>query len=128
MSGHWIVPPGRSEEHTNVTRWMNLPFDTRLHFAAIHVHPYAESLELRDLTTKKTVFKSIAHNRKNGIGLDAVDNYSSIEGKPLYKSHSYELISVYNNPTSVNSDSMAVMLLFLDDKEFKKPAPARQTC
>lgn len=122
MSGHWVVPPGRSEARANVTAWMNLPYDTTLHFAAVHLHPYAESLELRDLTTNTSIFKSHARNPKNRMGLDAVENYSSETGTPLYKDHQYELVSVYNNPTTKNSDSMALMLLFMLDKDFQKPS------
>lgn len=121
MSGHWVVPPGHSEVRFNVTQLMHLPFDTTLHFAAVHLHPYATSLELRDITANKTVFISHTRNPKGRIGLDAVENYSSAKGTPLYKDHQYELTSVYDNPSGKDSDSMAVMLLFLLDKEFKKP-------
>jgi len=121
FTGHWVVKPGRETNHTNVTRYLNLPYDTTLHYAAVHLHPYAASLELRDLTAKKTIFKSKARGLKDKIALSFVDSFSSQEGVPLYKDHEYDLISVYNNTTSTNKDSMAVMLLFLMDKEFKKP-------
>ena len=34
MTGHWIVPPGKQVNHSDITWFMNLPFDTRLHYAA----------------------------------------------------------------------------------------------
>jgi hypothetical protein len=59
---------------SKVTRWMNVPFDTSAHFIAAHLHPFAESLQLRDLTEDKVVFTSLAHNRSGGkIGLEKVD-------------------------------------------------------
>ena len=47
FSGHWVVPPGRQENRTLVTEWLNLRFDTTVHYIAVHLHPFAESLELR---------------------------------------------------------------------------------
>ena len=59
FSGHWVLKPGRQINKTLVTNWMNLPFDTTLHYAAVHLHPFAESLELRDLTADQRIFKSV---------------------------------------------------------------------
>ncbi len=128
FSGHWVVKPGREINKTLVTEIMRLRYDTRIHYIAVHLHPFAESLELRDLTAGKRVFKSRARNFKNGIGLDAVDFLSSRAGIPVYKDHQYELISVYNNTSQEDQDSMAVMYFYLEDKNFrkeniKKPTP-----
>jgi hypothetical protein len=71
------------------------------------VHPYSESLELRDLTTDTTVWKSFHGQHAQQIGVSWIDYYSSEQGLPFYKDHDYELISVYNNPTAQNSDAMA---------------------
>jgi cyclophilin family peptidyl-prolyl cis-trans isomerase len=122
FTGHWVVKPGREVNPTNVTHYLRIPYDTTLHYAAVHLHPFAESLELRDITAKKRVFKSKARSFKDRIGLDYVTSFSSKKGVPVYQNHEYELISTYNNTTSVNQDSMAVMLLFLLDKKFTKPA------
>lgn len=127
FSGHWVVKPGREVNHTNITKYLNLPFDTTLHYAAVHLHPFSESLELRDVTAKKSIFKSKTKNFKNKIGLIDVSSFSSKKGVALYKDHEYELISTYNNTTKANQDSMAVMMLFLFDKNFKKPAPPSTT-
>ncbi len=122
FTGHWVVKPGREVNHTNVTKYLNMPYDTTLHYVAVHLHPFAESLELYDLTAKKTIFKSKARGFKDKIGLAYVDTYSSRSGVPLFKDHEYDIISTYNNTTSSDKDSMAVMLLFALDKNFKKPA------
>jgi len=124
MTGHWVVPPGKQVNASDATWFMNLPYDSKLHYAAVHLHPYAQSLTLRDVTTGTDVFKAQAVNPKNAVGLDRVDSFVSLEGVPMYKEHKYELISVYNNPTKQNADSMASMFLALDDPEFVAPTMA----
>ena len=121
FSGHWIVKPGRQVNHSNITRYMELPFDTTVHYIAVHLHPFAESLELRDLTADKTVYLSKVRPTEGKIGIDHVDHLSSEEGIPLYKGHEYEMISVYNNTSGEDQDSMAVMYMYLLDKEYKRP-------
>jgi len=121
FTGHWVVKPGREENVTNVTRFLQLQFDTTIHYIAVHLHPFAESLELIDRTTGKQVFKAIAQNRENKIGLKHIDYFQSEEGIPIYKDHEYELRSVYNNTTDEDQDSMAVMYLYLHDKGFTRP-------
>jgi cyclophilin family peptidyl-prolyl cis-trans isomerase len=124
MTGHWVVPPGRQVNVSDGTWFMNLPYDSRLHYAAVHLHPFARSLTLRDATSGTDVFKAQTVNPKKGVGLDRVDAFESIEGVPMFKGHTYELVSVYENPTKQNADSMASMFLALDDPEFAPPTPA----
>jgi hypothetical protein len=121
FTGHWVVKPGREENRTLVTGILGLPYDTTVHYIAVHLHPFAESLELRDLTTGESVFKSNARQLEGRIGLEAVEYFSSPEGIKLHKSHEYELVSVYDNTTDEDQDSMAVMLLYLLDKRFEIP-------
>lgn len=127
FTAHWIVEPGREENRTNVTRFLNLPYDTTAHYIAVHLHPFAESLELIDRTTGESLFKSTARNSTDHIGLDHIEWYESKEGLPLYKTHEYELVSVYNNTSPEAVDSMAVMYLYLLDKTFGKPDLATLT-
>jgi len=122
FTGHWVVKPGREENVTDVTELLALPFDTKLHHAAVHLHPFAESLELRDATAGTTVFKSIARGPEHGYGLTDVSSFASVDGVPLIKDHRYEIVSVYNNTSGRDADSMAVMYLGILDKEFRKPA------
>jgi hypothetical protein len=121
MTGHWVVPPGKQVNASDVTWFMNLPYDSKLHYAAVHLHPFAQSLTLRDTTIGADVFKAQAVNPKRRVGLDRVDAFVSVAGVPLYKDHKYELVSVYDNPTHQNADSMASMFLALDDPEFVAP-------
>jgi hypothetical protein len=95
---------------------LGLPYDTTVHYIAAHVHPFAESIELRDLTSDETIFKAKA-TQTSGVGLASVEHFSSVEGVPLYKDHEYELISVYDNTSSVDQDAMATMLLYLKAKD-----------
>jgi len=122
LTGHWVVPPGRQVNHSDVTWFMQLPYDTKMHYATVHLHPFAESLTLRDTTTDKEIWKATAKNPEQGIGLAHADTVVSLPGVPLFRDHKYELISVYNNTSGVNQDSMASMFFGLSDPEFAKPA------
>jgi hypothetical protein len=121
FTGHWVVKPGREINQTLVTKILELPYDTTIHYIAVHLHPFAESLELRDLTTGESVFKSSTRQFPDRIGLAHVDSYSSPQGIPIYKDHEYELVSVYQNITDRDQDSMAVMNLYMLDKDFVTP-------
>ncbi len=120
FSGHWVVPPGREVNRTLVTHLMRVPYDTTVHYIAVHLHPFAESLELRDLTAGKTLFKSQAENLEDRIGLAHVDYLSSPEGIEVFADHEYEMVSVYNNTTDEDQDSMAVMYMYLFDRELDR--------
>jgi cyclophilin family peptidyl-prolyl cis-trans isomerase len=124
VTGHWIVPPGRQENHSDITWFMALPFDTTIHYAAVHLHPFARSLAIRDTTTGQTVLLSKATGTKKGVGLAKVEPYASDKGIPLFRDHKYELVSIYNNPTKENADSMASVFLGVEDREFAKPDEA----
>ena len=121
FTAHWVVPPGREVSRGNVTRWLQLHHDTTVHYISMHLHPFAESLELYDVTAEESVYKADAKQWEGRIGLEHVDFYSSAAGIPLYKDHEYEMITVYNNTTDKDSDAMAVMFLYLLDRDFQKP-------
>ncbi|MEM9291836.1 MAG: hypothetical protein AAGD01_09155 [Acidobacteriota bacterium] len=122
FTGHWVVQPGREVNRTLVTDILTLPFDTRVHYIAVHLHPFAESLELRNLTTGKTVFKSRVRPADAGIGIEHVEYFSSVEGVELFREHEYEMVSIYENSSGEPQDSMAVMYLYLLDREYQRPA------
>ncbi len=121
FTAHWIVKPGRETNRTNVTRFMNLPYDTKAYYIAVHLHPFAESLELVDLTTRQSVYKGFVKASTGRVGIDHIDHYESTEGLQLYADHEYEVVSVYNNTTDHDVDSMAVLYLYLENKTFQKP-------
>ena len=116
-SGHWIVPKGEETIKTDVTEMLNLPFSTTVHFINVHLHPYAEYLEFRDKTIDSTLFKSFSNDYKNIEGVNSIDYYSDSIGIFLDKKHTYELICKTVNNTDEEKDMMAVMYLYLHDKE-----------
>ena len=124
VTGHWVVPPGHQVNHSDITWFMGLPMNASLHWAAAHLHPFAQSLTIRDTTTGETIFEVKATGSKDKVGLDHVETFASEKGVPMYKDHKYELVSVYDNPTQQNADSMASAFLALEDPEFVRPDDA----
>jgi cyclophilin family peptidyl-prolyl cis-trans isomerase len=124
FTGHWVVPPGKQVTRSDITWFMALPFDTTLHYAAMHLHPFARSIGIRDVTTGQTVVEAKATGLQKGVGLARVDTYSSEKGIRLYKDHKYEIEAVYNNTTKENTDSMASVYMGLEDPEFVRPDAA----
>jgi hypothetical protein len=119
FSGHWVVKPGREVRTTPINGWLDMRQDLKVHYVAVHLHPFAESLQLRDVTTGQTVLASKAENRPERIGLSRVEQIASPEGITLHKDHQYELVSAYNNTTNQDRTAMAVMYLYVEDTEFQ---------
>ncbi len=117
-SPHWVVEPGFVENRTLATRLMDIRYDTRIHAIDVHLHPLAQWLELRDLTTDEVVFRSEARQVEQGLGLRSVESFRSEEGLPVYADHEYAIVSAYDNPTGENQDAMAVMYLGIHDRNF----------
>lgn len=117
-TGHWMVPPGRHVITNDVTRILNLAHDTTLHYIWMHVHPYAESLELRDDTTGKTVWKGSVVNPKDPkvAQVLSTDAYSGTDGIALFKDHQYSLTTIYDNRTSHDVDAMAALWMYVRDQ------------
>ena len=120
FAGHWVVKPGREVRTTPINGWLGMKQDLTIHFVSVHLHPFAESVQLRDVTTGETVLASKAENRSERIGLARVDQIASPSGITLHKDHQYELVSAYNNTTTQNRTAMAVMYLYVEDTEFKR--------
>jgi hypothetical protein len=124
-TNHWIVEPGREENHTLVSPRLGLKRDVSVHYINVHVHPYAESIELRDLTTGETVYKSRITNHTDRIGIASAETYSSGNGLTLFKDHEYTLISVYQNDSGQRQDAMASMFLYIRDESFERAHAAK---
>ncbi len=114
---HWMVPPGPHLYRTEITSQLGLPFDTTIHYATIHVHPFARYLELRDLTSGATIFRLNSQDWSDRLGVAHVDELKSIEGIPLHRNHRYEVTAEYENTTGVKTDAMAIMYLYLLEKD-----------
>ncbi len=117
LSGHWVIFPGEAEYRFDVTTQMQLRDSTTLHHAAIHVHPFTKSLQLRDKTENRLLFESKSTNHIGKIGLEEITYFSDADGIMLYPDHNYELVLQVNNTTEINQDMMASMFLFLYDAE-----------
>ena len=113
LMNHWIVPPGHHIYKIEITRQLNLPFDTTIHYATIHVHPFARAMELRDLTTGKTVFHLTSQDWPDRVGVAHVDEFKSTDGVPIYRDHRYELTADYDNTSGADTDAMAILYLYL---------------
>ena len=117
LSGHWVVFPGKERYRYDITQQLQLKNSTTMHHIATHLHPYAETLALRDKTLDSVLFTAEAKNYTDKIGLKSVSTFSNKEGVMLYPDHDYELILETNNTSSINQDMMASMFIFLYDKE-----------
>ncbi len=118
-TGHWLVRPGRDERYSDLGH--HFPFDTTVHYIAVHVHPFAESFEFRDRTTGESLWTARAQQSEGSIGLKSLTHYSSKEGIPVYRDHEYEIISVYNNTTDQDQTAMAFMFFYVLDTGFSPP-------
>jgi len=116
MTNHWTVPPGHHVYQSEITPQLNLPFDTTIHYATIHVHPFARGMELRDLTTDKVVLKLNSRDWTDRIGVAQVDEFKSIDGVPISRGHRYQLTVDYDNTSGASTDAMAILYLYLLEK------------
>jgi hypothetical protein len=116
-TNHWIVPQGHHIYKTEITPQLNLPFDTTIHYATIHVHPFARGMELRDLTTGMTIFRLNSQDWPDRVGVAHVDEFKSIEGIPILRDHRYELTAEYDNTSDSKTDAMAILYLYLLEKD-----------
>lgn len=117
LSGHWVIFKGKSTYRYDITHQLQLKDSTTLHHIATHLHPFSESLSLRDKTLDSTLFTAKAENYTEKIGLKKVTSFSSEQGVMLYPNHTYELVLQSNNTTDKQQDMMASMFVFLYDKE-----------
>jgi len=117
MTNHWNVTPGHHIYRSDITPQLNLPFNTTIHYATIHVHPFARGMELHDLTTGKTVLSLGSQDWTDRTGVAHVDEFKSAEGVPISRGHRYELTVDYDNTSGANTDAMAILYLYLLEKE-----------
>jgi len=117
LMNHWIVPIGHHIYKTEITQQLNLPFDTTIHYATIHVHPFARGMELRDLTTGRTVLRLSSQDWPDRVGVAHVEEFKSSEGIPITRNHRYELVVEYDNTSGSKTDAMAILYLYLLEKD-----------
>ena len=123
LMNHWIVPHGHHIYRTEITPQLNLPFDTTIHYATIHVHPFARGMELRDLTTGTTIVRLNSQDWPDRVGVAHVDELKSIQGIPISRDHRYELTAEYDNTSDSKTDAMAILYLYLLEKDLVEAPP-----
>lgn len=122
---HWMIPPGRYESRVPVTDQLELPADTTAHYVTAHLHPYARFVSLVDTTTGMTLFTIWSKDFADRRGVAHIDEWRSIDGVPLHGTHSYELVTVYDNPTAQPIDAMSILYVYAVDTRFQASLHAR---
>jgi hypothetical protein len=117
---HWMVPPGRHAYVSDVTDQFKLNFDTTIHYITGHLHPFGESIALRNKTTGKTLVKIKSKDHPEKKSVTFMEEFMFEEGIPVSQNDQYELVIVYNNPTDKPSDVMGIVYMYLLDKNFDK--------
>ncbi|NNJ80574.1 MAG: hypothetical protein HKP11_00120 [Flavobacteriaceae bacterium] len=117
FAAHWVLPKGEHLYKFDVTYQLQLKEDTKIHAMAAHLHPDAQEFTLYDLTEDKPVYTINCENYDEKIGLKNVPTYSSSEGLQIYADHEYELQLLTNNPSDEFRDMMAVLFVYLYDRE-----------
>lgn len=120
LSAHWQLPEGKTHYEFDVTYQLYLQEDTTVHAMAAHLHPGAETFILFDSTSNEAVYTFDCENYPDKVGLKYVPAYSSEEGILLKADHEYKLILETNNPYTDFRDMMAVLFLYLYDKEMEE--------
>ncbi len=115
---HWWVQPGRHTFRRDVTDQLKLPFDTTAHLVTGHLHPYGESITLRDVTAGKDMFVIKSEDYKDKLGVARMDTLTFEQGVELKRDHKYELITVYNNTRGKPTDAMSIVYLYLLEQDF----------
>ncbi|MCW5520993.1 hypothetical protein J1N09_14180 [Aureitalea sp. L0-47] len=117
LAGHWVLPKGEHLYKFDVTYQLHFEEDTTIHAMTAHLHPDAQRFTLYDLTADKEVYTIECENYEEKIGLKNVSSYSSVEGIPIYVDHQYELQLLTNNPSDEFRDMMAVLFMYVYDRE-----------
>ncbi len=115
---HWLIPPGKYQSRVAVDDQLDLPYDTTAHYVSGHLHPYAKSLALVDKTSGREVFVIRSKDFSDRIGVAEMEQWSSPQGVLLEKSHAYELVTTYENPTDKSIDAMSILYVYALDKRY----------
>ncbi|TYA74485.1 hypothetical protein [Seonamhaeicola marinus] len=120
ITSFWKVPKGKHTYRSAFEEYIKLDTIMTLHKINSHVHPYSESIELRDITADSTVFKSLVTNKQDKIGLREITSFSSVKGVKLYPDHKYEIVQEVNNTSEGEIEMMGSMFLYFYDHKLDK--------
>lgn len=110
-----MVPPGEHEYHTEVTPQLELPYDTYIHYATGHLHPFAESLKLVDMDSGETLLEINSSDFNDKFAVEHMSEFSSKDGIMVRKDGRYELIAKYHNTGSHPVDAMAILYFYASE-------------
>jgi len=114
-TGHWKLSKNDEVWTTNITNMLNLTENAIAMAAGSHMHPYAEKLELWDLSKNQKLHELGASNYQNKIGLSTIE-YTSKLNISLKKNHQYALRSYYNcSDSTTGHTGMANMCLYIQE-------------
>lgn len=97
----YYAGPGRDERSAEFT----LPFNGRIHFMGVHIHPYGLSMELENITRTERVWRG--GRLTTGGEMTGFESYSSVPGYPVKAGDRFRITAVYDNPTANPVDAMA---------------------
>jgi len=107
---HWLVPPGTQRTQRLFSDFM--PVDAMVHVAAAHLHNYGVYVRLTDVTAGEIIWHSDVEYERDRVQIVKIPAYSSTEGFPVYRDHTYELEAFYDNTTDHDIDAMAQIDLY----------------
>ncbi len=113
-SRHWHVPPGKHTYRTKIRLRSAQNEVLKAHYIRVHLHAYATSVELFDLTAGQRVWRANARTDRKVGALSHTDYFSSAEGLILHPNHIFEVRAEYDNPLKKPVDAMAFLNLYLD--------------
>jgi cyclophilin family peptidyl-prolyl cis-trans isomerase len=123
VSGHWVVPPGKSKWATLIRDTDFAPKPRTIRAAWAHIHPFCTDIELVHVSqlNRKVIFDIHAQSSTNPVEIQHIDFISSTPGISLPSGDSYEAVVSYDNPTNQAFDSMATLGIYFDDNDFARP-------
>ena len=110
------VPPGLHSFETI----FRMPSSGTIHFMGSHVHPYAKSMELFNVSRSERVWQGSTHHNAKGVQI-SMDTFSSAEGYRVASTETLKIVSVYDNLTDEYTDAMAGMFIFYAPDEAGQP-------
>lgn len=127
FSAHFLVGKGHHTIVTEVTHFLNLDSDSRIHFIGAHVHHGVTKVRLLEGKEKREIYKveqeSHGHggHHKHGSGAP-LPVYSNTKGKRIKADTPYFLETTIHNSSENKIDIMSVLHLYIRDKKFRRLA------
>ena len=107
----FYVRPGKHQQEAT----FQLPFEGRIHLVGAHIHPYAKSVQLFDVSRSQSVWNGIVKADAAG-NTAALPVYSDVAGFAVHAGDVFKVSSTYENPNNYPIDAMAgVFIVYTKD-------------